>query len=327
MLLLLPVLQSITRQLIKQIQLAKEFGVAHIDTLLQEMLLAGNNNILKHISKNSINIINFISIADSSGTHSPGPYTRVNNREEMQTPRSCILSHSQDSMSSDQISQSMDISPLTIPMDDSNMISTPESNNNYKDSNPNSVESVLTATSPLHHQPQHHRIPTGTVQKSNSRNVMIGSPPQLHSPIMPTHHQQHLPAVFTGLPNNQDLYQNGYHHHQQHQPQQQQQHHHLTHQRSPIINSIPNSINSSSNSNSSNNNMMSPQDHHHHNHNGIGVGNGTINMINNNSPNSNRTNLIKIHKHTDNYLMPIEVDEDDDGFRLTLKQEPETGSF
>lgn len=40
-LLILPVVQSITRQMIEQIQVAKIFGVAHIDNLLQEMLLGG----------------------------------------------------------------------------------------------------------------------------------------------------------------------------------------------------------------------------------------------------------------------------------------------
>ncbi|XP_058820731.1 transcription factor HNF-4 homolog isoform X2 [Topomyia yanbarensis] len=40
-LLILPVLQSITWQMIQQIELAKMFGVAHIDSLLQEMLLGG----------------------------------------------------------------------------------------------------------------------------------------------------------------------------------------------------------------------------------------------------------------------------------------------
>lgn len=40
-LLLLPILQSITWQMIDQIQCAKFFGVAQIDTLLQEMLLGG----------------------------------------------------------------------------------------------------------------------------------------------------------------------------------------------------------------------------------------------------------------------------------------------
>ncbi|KAL9928416.1 hepatocyte nuclear factor 4 isoform 1-T2 [Glossina fuscipes fuscipes] len=40
-LLILPILQSITWQMIEQIQFAKIFGVAHIDSLLQEMLLGG----------------------------------------------------------------------------------------------------------------------------------------------------------------------------------------------------------------------------------------------------------------------------------------------
>lgn len=40
-LLMLPTLQSITWQMIEQIQFAKLFGVAHIDSLLQEMLLGG----------------------------------------------------------------------------------------------------------------------------------------------------------------------------------------------------------------------------------------------------------------------------------------------
>ncbi|KAL3286850.1 hypothetical protein HHI36_001339 [Cryptolaemus montrouzieri] len=42
LLLTLPALQSITWQMIEQIQFAKLFGVAHIDNLLQEMLLGGN---------------------------------------------------------------------------------------------------------------------------------------------------------------------------------------------------------------------------------------------------------------------------------------------
>ena len=41
MLLLLPALQSITWQMIEQIQFAKLFGTAKIDNLLQEMLLGG----------------------------------------------------------------------------------------------------------------------------------------------------------------------------------------------------------------------------------------------------------------------------------------------
>ena len=40
-LLLLPSLQSINTRMIEQIQLAKLFGMARIDSLLQEMLLGG----------------------------------------------------------------------------------------------------------------------------------------------------------------------------------------------------------------------------------------------------------------------------------------------
>ncbi|XP_053960175.1 transcription factor HNF-4 homolog isoform X1 [Anastrepha ludens] len=47
-LLILPVLQSITWQMIEQIQFAKIFGVAHIDSLLQEMLLGGMSRSLFH---------------------------------------------------------------------------------------------------------------------------------------------------------------------------------------------------------------------------------------------------------------------------------------
>jgi len=42
-LLLLPPLQSITWQMIEQVQFVKLFGVARIDSLLQEMLLGGMN--------------------------------------------------------------------------------------------------------------------------------------------------------------------------------------------------------------------------------------------------------------------------------------------
>jgi hypothetical protein len=40
-LLTLPSLQSITWQMVEQISVAKNYGVAHIDNLLQEMLLGG----------------------------------------------------------------------------------------------------------------------------------------------------------------------------------------------------------------------------------------------------------------------------------------------
>jgi hypothetical protein len=45
LLLCLPPLQSITWQMIEQIQFAKLFGVAHVDSLLQEMLLGGMHSL------------------------------------------------------------------------------------------------------------------------------------------------------------------------------------------------------------------------------------------------------------------------------------------
>lgn len=45
LLLLLPTLQSITWQMIEQIQFVKLFGMAKIDNLLQEMLLGGKSSL------------------------------------------------------------------------------------------------------------------------------------------------------------------------------------------------------------------------------------------------------------------------------------------
>lgn len=45
LLLLLPTLQSITWQMIEQIQFVKLFGMAKIDNLLQEMLLGGKHSV------------------------------------------------------------------------------------------------------------------------------------------------------------------------------------------------------------------------------------------------------------------------------------------
>lgn len=53
MLLLLPALQSITWQMIEQIQFAKLFGTAKIDNLLQEMLLGGANTETTQLATNS----------------------------------------------------------------------------------------------------------------------------------------------------------------------------------------------------------------------------------------------------------------------------------
>jgi nuclear factor 4-gamma len=49
LLLLLPTLQSITWQMIEQIQFVKLFGMVKIDNLLQEMLLGGASNEASHL--------------------------------------------------------------------------------------------------------------------------------------------------------------------------------------------------------------------------------------------------------------------------------------
>lgn len=63
MLLLLPALQSITWQMIEQIQFAKLFGTAKIDNLLQEMLLGGANAETTQLANN--NTVQAISTAMS----------------------------------------------------------------------------------------------------------------------------------------------------------------------------------------------------------------------------------------------------------------------
>lgn len=50
LLLLLPTLQSITWQMIEQIQFVKLFGMAKIDNLLQEMLLGGEVSLASAVS-------------------------------------------------------------------------------------------------------------------------------------------------------------------------------------------------------------------------------------------------------------------------------------
>jgi len=49
LLLILPALQSISWQMIEQLQFVKLFGMARIDNLLQEMLLGGTSFLFKSI--------------------------------------------------------------------------------------------------------------------------------------------------------------------------------------------------------------------------------------------------------------------------------------
>merc|ERR1712106_1185238 len=73
-LLTLPSLQSITWQMIEQISFAKNYGVAHIDNLLQEMLLGGAiyHNIQNTNSSNGTNGSNSILNSGSGlGAYTP----------------------------------------------------------------------------------------------------------------------------------------------------------------------------------------------------------------------------------------------------------------
>ncbi|CAH1101106.1 unnamed protein product [Psylliodes chrysocephalus] len=79
LLLTLPPLQSITWQMIEQIQFAKLFGVAHIDSLLQEMLLGGASidtaptTIV--VPNNNNNLNNYQSTSDSADSPITSPTT------------------------------------------------------------------------------------------------------------------------------------------------------------------------------------------------------------------------------------------------------------
>ncbi|KAJ3650232.1 hypothetical protein Zmor_021930 [Zophobas morio] len=77
LLLTLPALQSITWQMIEQIQFAKLFGVAHIDSLLQEMLLGGasiDTNPTMMAAANS-NVSSYQSTSDSTDSPVTSPTT------------------------------------------------------------------------------------------------------------------------------------------------------------------------------------------------------------------------------------------------------------
>lgn len=109
MLLLLPALQSITWQMIEQIQFAKLFGTAKIDNLLQEMLLGGANTESSQLTNNntaaalamspSAMIMNTINYSDLPG--SPDEGIVVSN-----TLENNIIGMNSDTQSP----------PLTVPM-------------------------------------------------------------------------------------------------------------------------------------------------------------------------------------------------------------------
>uniref|UniRef100_A0A671RMU5 Hepatocyte nuclear factor 4-gamma-like n=1 Tax=Sinocyclocheilus anshuiensis TaxID=1608454 RepID=A0A671RMU5_9TELE len=93
LLLLLPTLQSITWQMIEQLQFIKLFGLAKIDNLLQEMLLGGEYEVKHSIAGTFGVCIAFATVSVSSAspdTPIPSP-TSVQNQEAYQPPSSPAL--------------------------------------------------------------------------------------------------------------------------------------------------------------------------------------------------------------------------------------------
>lgn len=77
-LLTLPALQSISWQMIEQIQFVRLFGVAHIDNLLQEMLLGGATAELNGTTTTSIPLSNATGSYVSSNESPSSPLTPTN---------------------------------------------------------------------------------------------------------------------------------------------------------------------------------------------------------------------------------------------------------
>lgn len=102
-LLILPVLQSITWQMIEQIQFAKIFGVAHIDSLLQEMLLGGQYlNVANIRLEQFINLI-FVCVLIGELADNPLPLSPPNQSNDYQSP-----THTGNMEGGNQVNSSLD---------------------------------------------------------------------------------------------------------------------------------------------------------------------------------------------------------------------------
>ncbi|XP_014485585.1 PREDICTED: hepatocyte nuclear factor 4-gamma isoform X2 [Dinoponera quadriceps] len=77
-LLMLPALQSITWQMIEQVHFVKLFGVVHVDTLLQEMLLGGTTTEMNGTAASSVSIANPAGSYVSSNGSPTSPLTPAN---------------------------------------------------------------------------------------------------------------------------------------------------------------------------------------------------------------------------------------------------------
>lgn len=190
-LLILPILQSIAIHVIEQIQFAKLFGVAHIDSLLQEMLLGGE--LIRGRSEcfgefNSIPVLG--ETADNSSPLTPplvNNYRPNHNQigEQQQQPVSSTLIDQPMSPLSSHMSpvSQQPISPAShhhlSPVSQHGPISPP---NNHEPMDvpmlPTPYEQ-LTANDPYHS----YRRPT-TVLTNNTNRDIYQSPPQYRSENM-----------------------------------------------------------------------------------------------------------------------------------------------
>ncbi|CAH1779718.1 unnamed protein product [Owenia fusiformis] len=121
-LLMLPNLQSITWQMIEQIQFAKIFGMAKIDNLLQEMLLGGASNDMPHPSSAALHphMIN-------AGQHGLGASELQNGAPTTQEVLSVVQGHNADGATGihsqqerlDRVTVNLTSEPAVIPMNHS----------------------------------------------------------------------------------------------------------------------------------------------------------------------------------------------------------------
>lgn len=277
-LLILPVLQSITWQMIEQIQFAKIFGVARIDSLLQEMLLGGE-------------------LADSSSPLSPplvNAYpTNPMDQSQVSSSLDPLSPGNSDQISQESIPNCMDTTGMDVPMITPLIDSLPPTNN--FDPRQSTRGQLL---SPLrNNSPNSPMDPTDGVYNSHQHQV------------------QHRPQQT----NNAQL----------HQHQQQQQQHHD--QRIPVQSYHRPEMMSPNDSSNSNQQMdrvggvRSPNEM-------------TLNEYNRTSTDDiMRQPPLKMSRSSMNvtddtvgmsspgpssFLLGVQ---DNDNYRMTLKQEPETG--
>ncbi|XP_055923991.1 transcription factor HNF-4 homolog isoform X2 [Eupeodes corollae] len=260
-LLILPVLQSITWQMIEQIQFAKIFGVARIDSLLQEMLLGGE-------------------LADNSSPLSP-PIVNAYNPT--------------NPMDQSQVSSSLD------PLSPSN------SDQISQESLPNCLDTGLDV--PMIAPLIDSMPPASTFDHRQSSRPQLMSPLRNNSPNSPMD-----PTDVYNNHQHRTQQNNAHHHHQQHQDQQQQHQQRIPSYRQEIM---------SPQNNNSNNNQLdrvsvrSPSEM-------------TLNEYNRTSTDEiMRQPPNKISRSdgipsptSSNFLLGVQ---DNDSYRMTLKQEPETG--